>query len=51
MAIPADLLLQEDFDFPINEANLDQIRQSISNRVPLVGGGGMSSLIGTNLTN
>ena len=36
MAIPADLLLQEDFDFPINEANLDQVR-ALQSRLPFLG--------------
>ena len=54
MAIPADLLLQEDFDFPINEANLDQVR-TLQSRLPFLGaqrgayGLGIGSG-GTNLT-
>lgn len=36
MAIPTEELLQEDFDFPINEANLDQFRQ-VQNILPLLG--------------
>jgi len=36
MAIPTEELLQEDFDFSINEANLDQFRQ-VQNILPLLG--------------
>lgn len=36
MAIPLEELLKEDFDFPINEANLDQFRQ-VQNILPLLG--------------
>lgn len=55
MAIPADLLLQEDFDFPINEANLDQIR-ALQSRLPFLGqqrsiyGGGAIGSGGLNFT-
>jgi len=54
MAIPADELLQEDFDFPINEANLDQVRM-LQNRFPFLGaqrsiyGGGAIGSGGLNL--
>ena len=37
MAIPTDELLQEDFSFPIQGYDIEQIRQSIANRIPLVG--------------
>ena len=36
MAIPPEELLQEDFDFPIKEYNLDQFRQ-VQNILPLLG--------------
>ena len=37
MAIPTDELLQEDFSFPVKGYDIEQIRQSIANRIPLVG--------------
>jgi hypothetical protein len=37
MAIPADELLQEDFSFPVQGYDIEQIRQSIANRIPLLG--------------
>ena len=37
MAIPTDELLQEDFSFPVQGYDIEQIRQSIANRIPLVG--------------
>lgn len=55
MAIPTDLLLQEDFDFPINEANLDQVR-ALQSRLPFLGqqrsiyGGGSIGSGGLNFT-
>lgn len=55
MAIPTEELLQEDFDFPINESNLDGFRQ-VQNILPLLGpqrgvyGGGAIGGGGFNLT-
>ena len=37
MAIPTDELLQEDFSFPVQDYDIEQIRQSIANRIPLLG--------------
>ena len=37
MAIPTDELLQEDFSFPVQGYDIEQIRQSIANRIPLLG--------------
>jgi len=37
MAIPADELLQEDFSFPVQGYDIEQIKQSIANRIPLLG--------------
>ena len=37
MAIPTDELLQEDFSFPVKGYDIEQIRQSIANRIPLLG--------------
>ena len=37
MAIPTDELLQEDFNFPVQGYDIEQIRQSIANRIPLLG--------------
>ena len=37
MAIPIDELLQEDFSFPVQGYDIEQIRQTIANRIPLVG--------------
>jgi len=34
MAIPPEELLQEDFDFPLQGYNIEQIRQTIQNRLP-----------------